>query len=308
MTVTQLPLPPKKKLSEAEVKEMRLVLQEIIPECHDFRLVSTNSYGKVYKAHHRTLNRTVAVKLVRCLSKVGDDCSNVYPSDHGGPPKDFTILQTLKHPHILEILEVYRHGTRETTSEFILNSGEYHKQQRATRSCLGLPELVCRDVMYQLSQAMAHIHHLGIVHRNLKLDNIFLTSETGFPLIKVAGFGLAARMPTHRDQNLTEICGSIDYMPPEMLSQSQPGYDYRADSWSVGVILMEMWRRDYPEFNLPPFRWADLRAPGRLSADGMEFLEMIVSPDPILRFTLAGALQLKWLMYHRPMYPNIVYP
>ncbi|KAF8201114.1 hypothetical protein K438DRAFT_1965634 [Mycena galopus ATCC 62051] len=63
--------------------------------------------------------------------------------------------------------------------------------------------------------------------------------------------------------------------------------------WSVGVILMEILlldviyvrRRDYPEFNLLPFRWAELRAPGRLSADGMDFLEMIVSPDPILHWT-----------------------
>jgi serine/threonine protein kinase len=84
-------------------------------------------------------------------------------------------------------------------------------------------EMVCRDIMYQLCQAMAYIHRLGIVHRNLKLDvhfyhafllphlnqpvqNILLSGDT-IPFIKIAGFGLAAHLS---DGSLLTVRRSFD--------------------------------------------------------------------------------------------------
>ncbi|KAJ7887603.1 kinase-like domain-containing protein [Mycena olivaceomarginata] len=331
MTVTQNLLKLLKPRSDVEVntphvevdaKELRRALLEIIPDCHKFHLLDVNPYGKVYKAHHRSLNRIVAVKLVRCINT--DETAtttNTYTCDGRGPPKDFTILQSISHPHVLEILSVYRGGTGETTniiSEFMTGDTllEYSqvvfRKQRAEGCRLGLAEIVCRDIMYQLCQAMAYVHRLGIVHRNLKLENIFLTGDT-IPFIKVAGFGLAARVPD--GGFLTEPRGSIDYMSPEMVRESSYGYDFLADSWSAGVLLAELLlldnayttRRTLPEFTLPPFRWAELRD-GRISAEGIELLEMLLAPDPALRYSVAAALQHKWLMYHRPMYPNVLYP
>lgn len=53
---------------ELDAKQMRLVLLEISPDCSKFHLVETTSYGTVYRAHHRALNKIVAVKLVRCIA------------------------------------------------------------------------------------------------------------------------------------------------------------------------------------------------------------------------------------------------
>ncbi|KAF7359999.1 hypothetical protein MVEN_00727200 [Mycena venus] len=321
-------IPSKQPALEADGKALRVVLLEIIPDCHEFHLVNTNSYGKVYRAHHRALNRMVAVKLVGCINK-GGVSSNTYTSNRGGRPKDFTIQQSITHPHVLEILSIYRGGTGETTNiitQFMLGGTlydylqcEYRKQRcdgRYSSSRSGLPEIACRDIMYQLCQAMAYVHRLGIVHRNLKLDNIFLTGDT-IPFIKVAGFGLAARLPADGGF-LTEVCGSIDHMPPEMRrdSSSELGYDSRADSWAAGVLMIEMLlldnayvtRRSFPEFEIPAFRWEELRTEVRLSADGTELLKALLSPDPILRYTLGAALQQRWLLFHQPMYPNVLYP
>ncbi|KAJ6535746.1 kinase-like domain-containing protein [Mycena capillaripes] len=325
MAVTQN-LPKQESDIELDGKQMRLVLLEISPDCSKFHLIGTTSYGTVYRAHHRALNRIVAVKLVRCPNVDGMSPTK-YASDEHGPTKDFTLLQTIKHPHVLEILSIYRGGTCETTnviSEYVPGGTlfdylqrEYQKQRlNRGESCRPgiIAEMVCRDIMYQLSQAMAYVHRLGIVHRNLKLENILLSGDS-IPFIKIAGFGLATRLPTNGEP-LTEMRGSIDYMAPEMLREPPPGYDCRADSWSTGVILFEMLllgnpyvvRRTYPEFTLPSLRWEQLRADKRLSVEGTELLERLLSPDPNLRFTLAAALAHRWLMYHRPMYPNVVYP
>ncbi|KAJ6480502.1 hypothetical protein C8R47DRAFT_1218703 [Mycena vitilis] len=82
--------------------------------------------------------------------------------------------------------------------------------------------------------------------------------------------------------------GSIDYMAPEMLRQPAPGYDCRADSWSTGIILVEMlipenayiMRRSFPECKLPAVRWGQIRADGRLSDDSTDFLQMLLVQDP----------------------------
>ncbi|KAF7376952.1 hypothetical protein MSAN_00113000 [Mycena sanguinolenta] len=313
MTAIQNPL-ARSRSEPVDAKALRLALLEIIPECHQFHLIDENSYGTVYRAHHRTLNRLVAVKLVKC-TRVDGDATNTYTSDNGGPPKDFSILQSIKHPHVLEIFFNIISDFVAGRTLFDYMQSEYQKQYRCgPASCFGLEELGCRDIMYQLCQAMAYVHGLGIVHRNLKLENILLTGDA-IPFIKVAGFGLAARMPADGSK-LKDINGSLDYMPPEMLDKSQPGYDHRADSWAAGVMLMEMLlldtvyatQRSYPELDTPPFRWTDLHASGRLSAEGMELLEQLLCPNPMLRSTMTSALQLRWLMYHRPMYPNIIYP
>ncbi|KAJ7619816.1 kinase-like domain-containing protein [Mycena polygramma] len=296
---------------------------QVDPDCSEFKPIDTNSYGAILKAYHSGHNKVVAVKLVRCMSCDGVS-TNRYTSDEGGQPKDFTILRSIKHPHVLEILSLYRGGPRELTniiSEYQPGGTllDYvHQEHQIQRTApwdwdrRGIPELVCRDIMYQLAQGMAHIHNQGIVHRNLKLENILLTADAN-PFIKIAGLGLAARLPSN-GESLTEVIGSIDYMAPEMLRYPPIGYDCRADSWSAGVILIEMLllenaymeRRTFPEFILPAIRWGPLLS--RLSDDGAEFLEMLLAPDPFMRFMLVHALQHRWLMYHRPMHPNVVYP
>ncbi|KAK7048790.1 kinase-like domain-containing protein [Favolaschia claudopus] len=309
-------MPPPVKPTAAEAKAMLLVLGEIDPGCTNFHLLSENAYGIVYRVHHTRFNRTLALKVVRSQDAEGN-ATNTYTSDIGGGPKDFSILQALKHPHVLEIVSIFRGIFTEYMAGGTLLDrlqNEYDTQRDAG-SVRGLSEIRCRDTFYQLCQAMAYIHSQRIVHRNLKLENIFL-SDDNFPLVKVAGFGLATRLPDDCQGFFQELRGSLDYMSPEMLREPPPGYDCRTDSWSAAVILIEMLLlenayvvgRTFPETETPGFRWDDLRDKGRLDESGFDILQKLLNPDPNLRHTLTDALQHKWLLYHRPMYPNIVYP
>ncbi|KAK7006025.1 kinase-like domain-containing protein [Favolaschia claudopus] len=317
-------MPPPMRPTAAEAKAMLLVLGEIDPACTNFHLITENAYGTVYRVHHKVLNRTLALKIVRTVQDAEGNATNIYTSEIGGGPKDFSILQSLRHPHILEIVSIFRGGTFRSTSIFteymaggtLLDrlQNEYDKQ-RGAGPVRGFSEIRCRDIFYQLCQAMSYIHSQRIVHRNLKLENIFL-SEDNFPLVKVAGFGLATRLPDDGQGCLSELRGSLDYMSPEMLRQPPPGYDCRTDSWSAAVILIEMLLlenayvvgRIFPETETPAFRWDDLRESARLSENGFDILHKLLNPDPNLRYTLADALRHQWLVYHRPMYPNIIYP
>ncbi|KAJ7022659.1 kinase-like domain-containing protein [Mycena alexandri] len=321
-----MPVPiPRPVLTEAQAKELSLALREISPDCSKFHLIGTTPYGKVYRVHHKTLNRIVALKIVECEKTEDGVSTNVYNSSEDGPPKDFTILESLTHPHVLRILSTYRGGTGFSTnifSEFVAGGTLFDYGQRELRSqrllggatCrAGVSEIACRDIIYQLCQAMAYVHRQGIVHRNLKLDNIFLSGDA--PFIKVAGFGLATHVPP--TSLLSEIRGSMEYMAPEMMSIGEPGYNCMADVWAVGIMMFELLildnpyksPRTYPEYTPPKLRWDLFLEEGRhLSDEGVEFLAGFLSVDPETRFSIQGALEHPWLMYHRPMYPNVVYP
>ncbi|KAJ7089940.1 kinase-like domain-containing protein [Mycena epipterygia] len=280
-------------------------------------LINTTSYGKVYKALDRATGRAIAIKAVTCDSDA--ESPNRYISLDGTVAKDFTILQSINHPHVLEVLSVYRGAPGPTTYiilefmaggtllDYLLDESKHPGYLAPGSDSPGLPEIACRDIMYQLCQAMAHIHRLGIVHCNLKPENILLTGDM-IPFIKIAGFGLAVNIQSER---LKQTRGSFGYTAPEVVCPPPSGFDHRADSWSAGILLFAMLILESPYICEPDthpnaLRWDALHA--RLSYEGNDLLRKLLTEDFTARCSLGEALTHDWLMYHRPMYPNIVYP
>ncbi|KAJ7667026.1 kinase-like domain-containing protein [Mycena rosella] len=283
----------------------------------DFHLIAANAYGTVNRALERATGRVVAVKTVICDSDGGHP--NRYTSGDGRIAKDFTLLERTRHPHVLRILSVYC-GMPGGLTHIILEYMEggtlleyLLEQNRQQESCAtpgsfirGLPEIACRDIMYQLCQAMSYVHRRGVLHCNLKPENILLTGDK-MPFIKVAGFGLAIKSEGER----MDIRGSFDYAAPEVVCHS--GYDHRADSWSAGITLFAMLLLESPHVSGHhiagepiALEWDALRE--RLSEDGQDFLRRLLCEDPSGRCSMEEALHHRWLVYHRPMYPNILYP
>ena len=77
------------------------------------------------------------------------------------------------------------------------------------------------------------MHRLEFVHRDLKLLNIFLSSNSRYPRVKIGDFGLASKLRT--GETFTKRCGTVAFMSPEML-KGEPS-DFKADIWSLGIIL-----------------------------------------------------------------------
>ncbi|CZS98326.1 related to protein kinase CDC5 [Rhynchosporium agropyri] len=92
----------------------------------------------------------------------------------------------------------------------------------------------------QMAGAIKYMHSKGIIHRDLKMGNIFLDKDMN---VKVGDFGLAALLMSGKDWQAcrrTTLCGTPNYIAPEILSKDKGGHDHAVDIWSLGIIIFAM--------------------------------------------------------------------
>lgn len=98
-----------------------------------------------------------------------------------------------------------------------------------------LHEVETRYYIHQLVRGIQYVHSRKVIHRDLKLGNLFLTDRMG---LKVGDFGLAAQVFYQGEKKRT-VCGTPNYLAPEVL-EANGGHSYEVDYWSIGVILYTM--------------------------------------------------------------------
>ena len=96
-----------------------------------------------------------------------------------------------------------------------------------------LTEPEVRFFMLQILGATKYMHEKRVIHRDLKLGNLFLDSKMN---VKLGDFGLAALLMDDNERKRT-ICGTPNYIAPEVLCDTGGGHSYEVDLWSIGVIM-----------------------------------------------------------------------
>ena len=193
--------------------------------------LGSGGMGTVYKAHDSKLQRTVAIKV---LAKQDEDASTKLL-------QEARSASALNHPHICTIHEVGEHEGQ----AFIVMEHVEGKPLSALIPADGLPPESVIRYGTQIADALAHAHERGIVHRDLKSQNVVITPEGR---AKVLDFGLAARMPQADAEAVTKtqeaiphagmLVGTLAYMAPEVLRGEAA--TARSDIWALGVLLYEM--------------------------------------------------------------------
>jgi polo-like kinase 1 len=105
-----------------------------------------------------------------------------------------------------------------------------------------LSELEVQCYTLQIIRALRYLHNHRIIHRDLKLGNLFLTNKLE---LKLGDFGLAAKLE-YDGQRRKTVCGTPNYVAPEILEKKN-GHSYEVDIWSLGVVIYTML------FGVPPF-------------------------------------------------------
>ena len=198
-------------------------------------LLGMGGMGVVYRAFDRELQEPVAIKTLRPEVLVGDGVALERFK------QEIRLARKIAHRNVVRTYDLGEvNGLYYLTMEYV--EGTPLKQLIATRGPLPVP--VTLTIGKQLCRALEVAHEQGVIHRDIKPQNIAVDSS-GF--LKVMDFGIARLANRPRDKGLTlegMSIGTPDYMSPEQLSGME--LDARSDLYSAGVVLFECLTRRLP--------------------------------------------------------------
>jgi serine/threonine protein kinase len=196
-------------------------------------IIGQGGMGVVAECTHLALNERVALKMLRQDVMLDNDAVERFMREAQAAAK-------LRSEYVARVSDVgsLENGTPYMVMEFL--EGQDLGQLVAERGKLGIPWAV--ELVLQTCEALAEAHSLGIVHRDVKPSNLFVTwRPDGTALIKVLDFGIS-KTAAGTDMQLTQtqsLLGTPAYMSPEQM-RSARNVDGRTDIWSLGTVMYEL--------------------------------------------------------------------
>lgn len=260
------------------------------------KLIKTGGMGSVYRGRHVLMDKTVAIKVLR-PSLAGDDAVVARFS------REAKAASKISHPHAVSVTDF---GEAENGVVFLIMEyldGRTLKEAITREGPLSLGRAV--EIVRQVAGALDAAHGQGVIHRDLKSENIMLVSHNGDEWAKVLDFGIAKILQpvgSPADAEITQanlVVGTPQYMSPEQCSQSG-ALDARSDVYSLGIIVHEMLTGKLPFTgesatvvmmkqvqDLPP---SVLESQSQLPAAVDRVIKRALAKQPIDRFQSAGDL------------------
>ncbi|KAI6215631.1 Protein kinase domain-containing protein [Aphelenchoides besseyi] len=254
--------------------------------------LGSGNFAKVRAATHEVAKTKVAIKDIDIQPLDAENLTKV--------KREVQILQGLSHPHIIKLYEIIRTDKHLYIVTELATGGElfdllmYNGRQNETEA---------RRIFQQLTSAVAYCHANGIVHRDLKAENILLDREGN---VKLIDFGFSNFQ--QNDLLLSTWCGSPPYAAPELLLAQE--YDGRmSDVWSLGVVLFILVTAEFPfqggtVDNLKMAVLGELlNIPFFVSVECADLLRKMLTVNPEKRANLSTVIQHRWFTVQMP--PNI---
>jgi len=211
------------------------------PQLEIISLIGRGGMGAVYKARQPLLDRIVALKILPAAVTRGTDFGDRFT-------REARALAKLNHPNIVMVHEF---GTVNGQPYFLMEYVDGVNLRQLEREGKLTPREALQ-IVPQICEALQFAHDAGIVHRDIKPDNILLDKRGR---VKIADFGIAKILGTAEEPGVPVTQGAIGtphYMAPEQVEKPQT-VDHRADIFSLGVVFYEMLTGELPlgKFSAP---------------------------------------------------------
>lgn len=195
--------------------------------------IGEGSSGSVYTGTKVDDGRKVAVKMINMK---GNDMISI--------ENEIKMMRTSKHANVVEYIGSYQREDKLWVVMEFMDGGSLTDIISAVRMTEPQIAVICREIL----KALAYVHLLNRIHRDIKSDNILLTRAGG---VKLADFGYCAQL-TEKANKRNSVVGTPYWMAPELIR----GMDYGTgvDIWSLGIATIEMAEGEPPYLEFPPLR------------------------------------------------------
>jgi len=200
------------------------------------RFIGKGGFAKCYEIKEIHTGKIYAAKVIEKSTLLKGRAQQKLMSE-------IKIHRSMNHPNIVKF-ETFFEDTKKVYILLELCPNQTLKEILKRRKKLHELEVQC--YLRQIIPTLQYIHSKQVIHRDLKLGNLFLGKNLE---IKVGDFGLAAKLDFFEERRKT-ICGTPNYIAPEVLDSKITGHSFEADIWSLGVIIYTL-LIGYPPFETP---------------------------------------------------------
>lgn len=281
------------------------VSENLVRETYVFeKNIGHGASGEVFLVSNRFSNEKFACKVVRKDSTINDAKSM---------STEIEIMKKIRHRHIVSMFELYESPKCLWIILEYVNGGDLRDYLLNVKV---YTEVIAARFMKQMLMAIHYLHTIGVVHRDLKLDNILKQGTGDNCDLKIADFGLSALVrigeggydaeeSSKRKSycELREMWGTKEFFAPELIDQA---YGPQADMWSIGCIMYEMLagRVAFPYREHSSELYERIQAGAydmnvsslrKVSADAKDLLRSMLLVDPTKRVSASEALRHRWI-------------
>lgn len=247
------------------------------------RPLGKGKFGNVYLAREKQSKFILALKVLfkAQLEKAGVEHQL---------RREVEIQSHLRHPNILRLYGYFHDATRVyLILEYAPLGAVYRELQKLSK----FDEQRTATYITELADALSYCHSKRVIHRDIKPENLLLGS-TGE--LKIADFGWSVHAPSSRR---TTLCGTLDYLPPEMIEGRM--HDEKVDLWSLGVLCYEFLVGN-PPFEAETYQETyrrisrvEVTYPDFVTEGARDLISRLLKHSPSQRLTLKEVLEHPWI-------------
>uniref|UniRef100_A0A8C3ESB3 non-specific serine/threonine protein kinase n=1 Tax=Corvus moneduloides TaxID=1196302 RepID=A0A8C3ESB3_CORMO len=257
--------------------------------------IGKGTYGKVFKVLNKKNGSKAAVKILDPVHDIDEEIE-----------AEYNILKALSdHPNVVKFYGMYykkdvKNGDQLWLVLELCNGGSVTDLVKGfLKRGERMNELIIAYILREALMGLQHLHENKTIHRDIKGNNILLTTEGG---VKLVDFGVSAQLTSTRLRRNTSV-GTPFWMAPEVIAceqQLDSSYDARCDAWSLGITAIELGDGDPPLADLHPMRALfkiprnpppTLQQPELWSPDFNDFINKCLTKDYEKRPTVSTLLQ-----------------